>query len=193
MNKIRGMTLIEMIIAIVLMGIAMVAFTSFLVPQLRDSATSHYQTRAAALSQSFMSQILARGFDENSDLAGGLIRCGENGVSCTEVNKLGVDEKPDGSREATPSDFNDIDDYIGCWSTPTTVSQCQGTNRGNISDILGTSSEDKYRNFRVEVGVTYDNLTDTPPTGITEYKKVTITIFASNAQPLTLTAIRGNY
>ncbi|WP_256931522.1 prepilin-type N-terminal cleavage/methylation domain-containing protein, partial [Vibrio parahaemolyticus] len=30
-----GMTLAEMIIAIVLMGIAMVAFTSFLVPQIR--------------------------------------------------------------------------------------------------------------------------------------------------------------
>ncbi|MCV5837767.1 hypothetical protein OFN62_33045, partial [Escherichia coli] len=87
----------------------------------------------------------------------------------------------------------DVDDYIGCWSTPTTASQCQGTNRGNISDILGTSSEDKYRNFRVEVGVAYDNLTATPPTGITNYKKVTITIFASNTQPLTLTAIRGNY
>ncbi|MCG6461317.1 MSHA biogenesis protein MshD, partial [Vibrio parahaemolyticus] len=37
------------------------------------------------------------------------------------------------------------------------------------------------------------NLTATPPTGITNYKKVTITIFASNTQPLTLTAIRGNY
>ncbi|MDF5139074.1 type II secretion system protein, partial [Vibrio parahaemolyticus] len=77
MKKSSGMTLIEMIIAIVLMGIAMVAFTSFLVPQIRDSAIPHHQTRASALAQSFMSQILARGFDENSDLAGGETRCGE--------------------------------------------------------------------------------------------------------------------
>lgn len=54
MKKSSGMTLIEMIIAIVLMGIAMVAFTSFLVPQIRDSAIPHYQTRAAALGQGFM-------------------------------------------------------------------------------------------------------------------------------------------
>lgn len=77
MNKSSGMTLIEMIIAIVLMGIAMVAFTSFLVPQIRDSAIPHYQTRAAALGQGFMSQILSRGFDQWSDFDGGTVRCGE--------------------------------------------------------------------------------------------------------------------
>ncbi|EJG2006685.1 type II secretion system protein [Vibrio parahaemolyticus] len=188
MRKQLGMTLAEMIIAIVLMGIAMVAFTSFLVPQIRDSALPHYQTRATALGQSYMSQILARGFDENSDFDGGLLRCGENSTSCTLSANLGPD-----SGESIPENFDDVDDYIGCWSTPTTASQCQGTSRGNISGILGTSSEDKYRNFRVEVSVAYDNLTATPPTGITNYKKVTITIFASNTQPLTLTAIRGNY
>ncbi|CAE6924808.1 COG2165 Type II secretory pathway [Vibrio sp. B1FIG11] len=188
MRKQLGMTLIEMIIAIVLMGIAMVAFTSFLVPQIRDSAMPHYQTRATALGQSFMSQILARGFDENSDFDGGLFRCGENSTSCTLPANLGPD-----SGESIPEDFDDVDDYIGCWSTPTTVAQCQETSRGNISDILGASSEDKYRNFRVEVSVAYDDLSATPPTGITNYKKVTVRIFASNAQPLTLTAIRGNY
>ncbi|MGU3843342.1 type II secretion system protein, partial [Vibrio diabolicus] len=41
MKKSSGMTLIEMIIAIVLMGIAMVAFNSFLVPQIRDYAITH--------------------------------------------------------------------------------------------------------------------------------------------------------
>ncbi|EKM31782.1 prepilin-type N-terminal cleavage/methylation domain protein [Vibrio harveyi] len=199
MRKHIGMTLIEMIIAIVLMGIAMVAFTSFLVPQIRDSAMPHYQMRAAALGQGFMSQILARGFDQWSDFDGGVVRCGEpslnphpdnpsNGCSTT----LGVDTKY-GEISNNPSTFNDVDDYIGCWSTPTTVGQCQGVKRGSIADVLGNSGEDKYRNFRVEVGVAYDNLSTAKTTGITNYKKITITIFASNTQPLTLTAIRGNY
>ena len=193
MKKSSGMTLIEMIIAIVLMGIAMVAFTSFLVPQIRDSAIPHYQTRAAALGQGFMSQILARGFDENSDFDGGTVRCGENGVSCTDVNELGADKKLDGSLETTPSDFNDVDDYIGCWSTSTTASQCDGIPRGNISDVLGADSTEQYKNFRLEISVAYDDLTDKAPDEITEYKKVTLRIFAGNTQPLTLTAIKGNY
>lgn len=199
MRKHIGMTLIEMIIAIILMGIAMVAFTSFLVPQIRDSAMPHYQMRAAALGQGFMSQILARGFDQWSDFDGGVIRCEEpsfnphpdnpsNGCSAT----LGVDTKY-GEISNNPSTFNDVDDYIGCWSTPTTIGQCQSVKRGSIADVLGKSGEDKYRNFRVEVGVAYDNLSAAKTTGITNYKKITITIFASNTQPLTLTAIRGNY
>ncbi|EKO3870807.1 type II secretion system protein [Vibrio harveyi] len=199
MRKHIGMTLIEMIIAIVLMGIAMVAFTSFLVPQIRDSALPHYQMRAAALGQGFMSQILARGFDQWSDFDGGVIRCEEASPnphpdnpsnSCSAT--LGVDTKY-GEISNNPSTFNDVDDYIGCWSTPTTVGQCQGAKRGSIADVLGKSGEDKYRNFRVEVGVAYDNLSTAKTTGITNYKKITITIFASNTQPLTLTAIRGNY
>lgn len=189
MRKQLGMTLAEMIIAIILMGIAMVTFTSFLVPQIRDSAMPHYQTRATALGQSFMSQILARGFDENSDFDGGLLRCGESTLGAPDCStNLGPD-----SDESIPENFNDVDDYIGCWSTPATVGQCQGTSRGNISDILGASSEDKYLNFRVEVRVAYDDFSDTTPAGVTDYKKVTVTIFANNAQPLTLTAIKGNY
>lgn len=193
-----GMTLIEMVIAIVLIGIAMIAYTSFLVPQLRDSATPHYQTRAAALAQSFMSQILARGFDENSDFDGGVIRCGEGDAGtrqeeCTQPDGLGED-----SGENSSSDFNDVDDYIGCWSTPTTVNKCQGKERGNISDILGEDSGDSYKNFRVEVKVAYYDITtnDSAPTEstiITPYKKVTLTIYSSNTQPLSLSAFRGNY
>ena len=188
MIKQLGITLVEMIIVIVLMGIAMGAFTSFLVPQIRDSAKPHYQTRAAALGQSFMSQILARGFDENSDFDGGGLRCGESlpgALNCS--SHLGPD-----SGEFIPENFDDVDDYLGCWSTPVTLGQCQGTSRGTLSSILGVSSEDKYPNFRVEVGVGYDNLV-APVIGITHYKKITVTVFASNTQPLKLTAIRGNY
>lgn len=199
MKKSSGMTLIEMIIAIVLMGIAMVAFTSFLVPQIRDSAIPHYQTRAAALGQGFMSQILSRGFDQWSDFDGGTVRCGEpkdNPHPDNPLNlcssTLGVDTDY-GEDASNPSSFNDVDDYIGCWSTSTTASQCDGISRGNISDVLGADSTEQYKNFRLEVSVAYDDLTDKAPDEITEYKKVTLRIFAGNTQPLTLTAIKGNY
>ncbi|EGQ7946505.1 type II secretion system protein [Vibrio parahaemolyticus] len=199
MKKSSGMTLIEMIIAIVLMGIAMVAFTSFLVPQIRDSAIPHYQTRAAALGQGFMSQILSRGFDQWSDFDGGTVRCGEPKDSPHPDNPLnlcsstlGVDTDY-GEDASNPSSFNDVDDYIGCWSTSTTASQCDGFPRGNISDVLGADSTEQYKNFRLEVSVAYDDLTDKAPDEITEYKKVTLRIFAGNTQPLTLTAIKGNY
>ncbi|EGQ8154132.1 type II secretion system protein [Vibrio alginolyticus] len=194
MRKVRGMTLIEMIIAIVLMGIAMVAFTSFLVPQIRDSAIPHYQTRAAALGQGFMSQILARGFDENSDFDGGLVRCGETvlgGKDCS--TSLGAD-----SDESNPASFNDVDDYIGCWYTKSTKAKCNSTPLYELSNVLGTSMESDYKNFRVEVKVQYVESDGTGVNNpsleeITAYKRVTMTIYAGQTQPLTLSAIRGNY
>ncbi|HGF5008966.1 TPA: MSHA biogenesis protein MshD, partial [Vibrio parahaemolyticus] len=54
-------------------------------------------------------------------------------------------------------------------------------------------STEQYKNFRLEVSVAYDDLTDKAPDEMTEYKKVTLRIFAGNTQPLTLTAIKGNY
>ncbi|EGR0169201.1 type IV pilus modification PilV family protein [Vibrio alginolyticus] len=191
MKKSSGMTLIEMIIAIVLMGIAMVAFTSFLVPQIRDSAIPHYQTRASALAQSFMSQILARGFDENSDLAGGETRCGEGLVgseqeTCTVSGSLGAEE-------GAIASFDDVDDYIGCWYTQSTHTSCNSTPQYELSNVLGTSIESDYTNFRVEVDVVYVNESGSVSNDIEDYKRVTLTIHAGRTQSLKLTAIKGNY
>ncbi|WP_182021040.1 type IV pilus modification PilV family protein [Vibrio parahaemolyticus] len=189
MKKSSGMTLIEMIIAIVLMGIAMVAFTSFLVPQIRDSAIPHYQTRAAALGQGFMSQILSRGFDENSDFDGGLVRCGETVLGGTDCStSLGAD-----SGESNPTSFNDVDDYIGCWYTQTTKVNCESTTQRQLSNVLGTSMESDYKNFRVEVEVNYVSGDGSLANAATDYKRVTMTIYPGQTQPLTLSAIRGNY
>lgn len=189
MKKVRGMTLVEMIIAIVLIGIAMAAFTSFLIPQVRDSAIPHYQSRAAALAQGFMSQILARGFDENSDFDGGHIRCGESVLGAPACSS--VLEADDG--EVNPADFNDVDDYIGCWYTQTTQGSCESSPQHQLSNALGDLLEEDYKNFRVEIDVSYVTEDGEDFGAITDYKRVTMTIYAGRAQPMTLSAIRGNY
>ncbi len=189
MRKVRGMTLVEMIIAIVLMGIAMAAFTSFLIPQVRDSAIPHYQNRAAALAQGFMSQILARGFDDNSSFDGGLLRCGETALGAPGCStNLGVD-----GSESNSADFNDVDDYIGCWYTQSTQTSCESSPQYPLSNVLGASIEEDYRNFRVEVSVSYVTEIGSVTNNITDYKRVTMTVHAGQAQPMTLSAIRGNY
>ncbi|WP_165312380.1 prepilin-type N-terminal cleavage/methylation domain-containing protein [Vibrio ziniensis] len=177
MKKIKGFTLVESIMAMVIMGFAMVTLVSFLYPQIERSATPHYQTRAANLGQSLMSQILARGFDEKSDFDGGLIRCGEEGTSCTAANNLGRDGSED------PSQFNDVDDYIGCW---------YGENSNNcgeggypLADIFGNSIASKYKNFTAEITVdyAYDNT----------MKKIEITITAGRYGEFSFVGYRGNY
>jgi MSHA pilin protein MshD len=182
--KVRGFTLVESIIAIVIIGIAMVSFTSFLLPQVKDSARPHYEVRAAALAQSLMTEILSRGFDENSDPDGGEKRCGESGEPlCSSV--LGSDG------ESNPGAYNDVDDYIGCWVTTTgSDTNCDSALpvAGKLSDIFGNEIDNEYKNFTANVNVVYDDLDSE---GL--HKRIDIIITAGRYGEYSFSAYRGNY
>ncbi|MFA0079317.1 prepilin-type N-terminal cleavage/methylation domain-containing protein [Vibrio artabrorum] len=189
MIRTRGFTLIESIVAIVILGIAMITIASFLVPQVTRSADPQYQNRSVALGQSLMNQILALGFDEHSDFDGGLVRCGDAGAAtCSAPNKLGVD-----GSEATPAAFNDVDDYIGCWYTDSTKSDCVSSTQSPLANILDENITDSYANFRVEVVVFYDqNLDGTDDNAIGTMKRVELQIFGGQTR-YSLIAYKGNY
>ncbi|CAH6896281.1 Prepilin-type N-terminal cleavage/methylation domain-containing protein [Vibrio chagasii] len=57
-----GFTLIESIIVIVLLGFAMLAFSTFLAPQSALSGQVNYSNRASALGQSIMTDLLSRDY-----------------------------------------------------------------------------------------------------------------------------------
>ncbi|MBY8027153.1 prepilin-type N-terminal cleavage/methylation domain-containing protein [Vibrio fluvialis] len=190
MKPIKGFTLVESIVAMVIIGLAMVVLISFLYPQVERSATPHYQTRAANLSQSLMSQILARGFDQNSDFDGGAIRCGENksdGTATTCSTVLGSDG------ENSPAQFNDVDDYIGCWYGDNASDCGSETTKNPLTNILGTNVAANYRHFTVFIAVDYVNSAFQPVSAITEMKRIELTIDTGNYGRYTFVAYRGNY
>ncbi|NOI82996.1 prepilin-type N-terminal cleavage/methylation domain-containing protein [Vibrio tubiashii] len=179
MIQARGFTLIESIVVIVVMGIAMLTITSFLVPQVSRSADPHYQTRAAAMGQSVMTQILARKFDENSGDQGGIPRCSSTdagSTACTALANFGIDT---GETDNNPNAYNDVDDFHGCWE-PLATNGCRDLNL-----LVGGNS---YLNFRVDVEVTY--LVTVP---MERLKQIQLTVSASNQTPIVLNAYRGNY
>ncbi|WKY58358.1 type II secretion system protein [Vibrio sp. SNU_ST1] len=173
--KERGFTLIESVVVIVVMGLAMMTIINFLAPQISRSGDPHYQTRSAALGQSVMSMILARGFDENSDFDGGEFRCGEgaSGVNCTVEAIFGPD------RTEAIAQYNDVDDYDGCWE-PGATNGCR-----DLTLLLGENGVTTYNNYRLDVDVTYQI--------VDQLKRINITITASNYSPIVLDAYRGNY
>lgn len=176
MERMRGFTLVESVIVIVVMGIAMLTITSFLVPQVSRSADPHYQTRTAALGQSVMTQILARKFDQNSGDQGGIPRCSSTdagSTACTALGNFGIDT---GETDNNPDAYNDVDDFHGCWE-PLATNGCRDLNL-----LVGGSS---YLNFRVDIDVTY---------AITnQLKRIRLTVSASDQTPIVLNAYRGNY
>jgi MSHA pilin protein MshD len=71
----KGFTLIEIIVGIVVLGVALMVITSALGPLYQRSADPWHQVRAAELGHSLLNEIMARSFDENSDRAGGEFDC----------------------------------------------------------------------------------------------------------------------
>lgn len=171
-----GFTLIELIVGIVVMAIALVVISSFLVPQARRSIEPVYQFRAAELGSSLMNEILSKSFDEQSDhTGGGLWRCSEprpNGqaTSCTPASDYG----PDAATELRQN-YNDVDDYDTAGSFLA------------ISDSMGVDLSQDYRNYRYRVAI------DSSEYGINQAKRIDLWIQAPDGVEYAFSAYRWNY
>ena len=137
----RGFTLIELIVGIVVLSISLSIVSTLIAPAEQKSADQILQVKAAELGQSFLNDISSRAFDENSDMAGGLVRCGEpndGSNDCTAQANFGP--------EAGENDrglFNDVDDF------------------DNYSLLINANAEgldSSYNNFTIDVQVIYDGL-----------------------------------
>jgi len=157
----RGFTLIELIIGIVVLSISFSLLITLILPLSEKSAELLHQVRAAELGQSMMNEITARAFDQQSDMTGGLIRCGENGVVCTSNVNLGADNGETGSAL-----YNDVDDYIDF-------------NFSNETNALGESFSSLYPGFTVTVVVCYSKLSTISTdcsNAIELTKRITVTV-----------------
>lgn len=151
----KGVTLIELIAAIVILAIALVGVTAAVSSAISRSSDTTLEARAVALAQSYLDEILARRFDENS---------GERGIPPCFI--ADPDAEPGGVPDCsgtlgpeageTPiapaysrNNFNDVDDYHGLdegYGQPRPLLDADGVER------IG------YDNFRVSVSVRYVNV-----------------------------------
>ncbi|WP_242511062.1 prepilin-type N-terminal cleavage/methylation domain-containing protein [Aliivibrio finisterrensis] len=187
-NRQKGFTLIESIIGIIILGFALLILVTGVFSSASKSHQATYQSQAATLGHSIMTDILSRQFDEHSDPNGGAYRCGEVSApdACSSPNELGRDS----SEENGSPTFNDVDDFIGCWGE---AAQCtSGLASYPLNRLIDSSSADEYKNFTVEINVAYADV-DNRVTVITQFKKIDITLYASNHAQYTFSAYRGNY
>ncbi|MFL0808808.1 MAG: type II secretion system GspH family protein [Agarilytica sp.] len=99
MRRSRGVTLIETIVFLVVVGIALSALVQVYTYAMVNSVDPVVRARALELAQAQLDEVLARKFDENTP-TGGVPACDSSaGVAC-----LGI--APDG-------DFDDVGDYDG--------------------------------------------------------------------------------
>lgn len=158
--KSNGFTLIELIVGIVVLSLSFSLLTSLILPLSEKSAEQLHQVRASELGQSMMNEILARAFDQQSDMVGGLNRCGEGGIVCTSSGGLGSDDG-----ETVRALYNDVDDYI----------DFDFTNE-NETNALGESFSSLYPGFNVTVAVSYSNFSSNDSNAIELAKLITVTV-----------------
>ncbi|MCW8832306.1 MAG: type II secretion system GspH family protein [Colwellia sp.] len=138
-SKQSGFTLIEIIVGIVVLAISLSIVGTLIAPAEEKSADQILQIKAAELAQSLLNDISSRAFDENSDMAGGRIRCGEpndGSNDCTLEANFGPD-----TGETTRGLFNDVDDFHD---------YSEHFNANDESLHVG------YGNFIIDVQVSYD-------------------------------------
>lgn len=132
-----GLTLVEMIVAIIILAIALVGITTSLSSGLSRSGNTIVEARAIALAQSYLDEIFGKRFDDASNPRG-IPPCRSN---CTDELDFGL-EAPEDER----IEFDDVDDYHGLdegWNQATELQDADGNPRTD------------YENFRVQVTVRY--------------------------------------
>lgn len=126
----RGLTLVEMIVAIVILVLAMVLVARTVARGVVNAPEVVLQARAIALAQSYLDEIQARRFDEAS---------APNGIPpyagpCAVLRE-----------ESTRADYDDVDDYHGLQ---------EGFGQAEpLQDARGLARSDDYARYAVEVDV----------------------------------------
>lgn len=176
----RGVTIVELVVTIVVLGIALATVAAMVGSGLSRSANTLTETRAIALGYSYLEEILGRRYDERTPSSGTPPCFGlSGGGRCTAEASFG----PDGGE--TRSRFDDVDDFHGL---------AEGAGEGTpLKDAEG-NDRTGYENFRVLVTVRYGG--DDAVLGLTETdaKFVTVTVQHTTLDlDWDFSAYRGNF
>lgn len=186
MRGARGVTLVEMVVAIAILAIALTTVTQIVSQATVQGAYTYDETKAIELAESLAGEIRSKRYDENSPVSGVPPCDGVSGGSaCTTSASLGL-EAGETASPYTRVNFDDVDDYDG-------VDEGSGSATGHdLLDVAG-NQRTGYQNFRVQIAVSYSGNVAPRSGELTDSKKVQLTITQPNGEALDFTFHVGNY
>lgn len=161
-----GFTLVEMLIAIVVVSIAMSALMTALSSAVEDSPTPVIEVRALSIAQAYADAIMAMAFDDQTPNGGGAVASAS--LPCVMSSE--------GQGRAS---FDDVDDFNGVKDQPPVL----------VNQVI---SQTNLSQFTVEVSVTCAG----SQLGLAENyfaKRITITVTLPNGNTRLLSVYKGNY
>ncbi|MCG9598769.1 prepilin-type N-terminal cleavage/methylation domain-containing protein [Vibrio sp. Isolate25] len=181
--KKKGFSLLEMVVVIVIIGIAIGGVSIALFPKGKQSADQVASVKAAELGRAVLDEVLGRHFDQNSGPNGGVPECvivaQADRVLCTSAANLGSD-----SGESDKTLYNDVDDFDGL--------------NGAAQDVLGNSIDDGYQGYNIAITVFYEQEVGGTMQGVesiamTNYKRINVTITDRQGNTYPFAATKGNF
>jgi len=169
----QGFTLIELIVGIVVLTLSLSIMSTLIAPAEEKSADNVLQIKASELAQSLMNDITSRAFDDNSDMSGGRIRCGEPADGTNDCTlTLGPE-----TGEINRNLYDDVDDFNGF-------------------DEQVNSTDDPidggYAQFDIEVSVIYAG-TELGLADNMLAKRITVTVTTPLGTAIEFTSHKANY
>ncbi len=168
----NGATFVEIIIAIAIMGIALVPLTMSFAFTTSRSADAMIEVRVVELGQAYIEEVLSKRFEENS-MVGGAVPCSSTTTPCGSIGPEA------GEVRAT---FDDVDDYEGVDDQPPV-------------DSLGVA-RNGYDRFRVEVSVAYATGDEVLAYGLdsaSDLKRILVRVHPPSGNPTEFEVYRGNF
>ena len=167
----RGFSLIEMVVVIVVLAVGLTGLTLVINETIKQSPKPLVQTRAMELAQTYLDEILAKRFDEQSG-QGGIPRC-DSTDNAAQICSNTLGDEEGGNRQL----FDDVDDYNGLNNAPPVFAS-------------GTSV-DNYGSYEVNVTVSYAG--SELGLGNRGAKRITVSVTTPLGNVIPVSAYRVNF
>ena len=204
-KKVRGFTLIEIIIGIVVLSIALTGGLSLLISQVDAYRDPLIKEKSVQIAKRVVHEIQIRAYDEKSDIGGGIFRCSETvgGISlgdcsakaeyCSAEAEYGTD--PGELMLDTLDDVDDFDTAKLCQKLSGSYS-CSDNNYLPVvyffSDAANEATQkrynDYYAGFLVKIEVVPAKISGDEDSA----KKITVTVRQSDGLEIEYSFIKAN-
>ncbi len=183
----EGVTLIELVVAIVVIALGITAVLGMLAQGFLASPDPQFRIKTVELGQSYMDEVFTKRWDENTPPGGGCVRP-SGGTSCSSgpaavcpgTGSCG----PDGAESR--ENFDDVDDYRA-------VNEGRACNNGPLQNAEGQDRGGRYRNYCVDVDVITGTGGELDSVADDDAKRIDVHVTAPDGAETTFSAYRLNF
>ena len=197
-KKVRGFTLIEIIIGIVVLSIALTGGLSLLISQVDAYRDPLIKEKSVQIAKRVVHEIQIRAYDEKSDIGGGIFRCSETvgGISlgdCSAEAKYGTDDPG----ELMLDTLDDVDDFDTAKLCPK-LSGSYSCSENYLpvvyffSDAADEATQKKYNDYYAGFLVKIEVVPAKISGDADSAKKITVTVRQSDGLEIEYSFIKAN-